>query len=134
MISTPSPYIVHGFSNLPTNFLLGTKLVLLVPHQWVFLATLPMQMKLSGLEEVCKGKDEILAAKQQEITGNKRALSDERQRMSSLIDECATLKGKLHGKTEEITSLRAHNRSLEEHVKVVEVWQNICKGWKMCRL
>ena len=37
--------------------------------------------------------------------------------MSSLTDECATLKGVLEGKTEEIGSLQAHNLTLQ-------VWKN----------
>ena len=70
------------------------------------LATLPVQVDKSGLEEVCKEKDEVLSAKE-------RALSDERQRVSSLSDECAILKGKLEGKTEEIESLQTHSRTLQ---------------------
>ena len=31
---------------------------------------------------MCKGKDEVLAAKEQEIAAKERALSDERQRVS----------------------------------------------------
>ena len=65
-----------------------------------------MQVERSGL-------DEVLAAKEQEIAAKERALSDERQRVSSLADECAALKGRLEGKTEEIGSLQAHNRTLQ---------------------
>ena len=61
-----------------------------------------MQVEKSGLEEVCKGKDELV---------------------SSLADECATLKGRLEGKTEETEGLQAHNWSLQAHVKTVEVRQ-----------
>ena len=56
---------------------------------------LPVQVEKSGLEEVCKRKDEVLAAKEQEIAAKERALSDERQRVSSLTDECATLRSEL---------------------------------------
>ena len=87
-----------------------------------------MQLERSGLEEVCKGKDEVLAAKEQEIAATQRALSDEKQRVGSLSDECATLKGRLEGKTEEIESLQAHNWSLQVHVKTAEVRQNIWDG------
>ena len=76
-------------------------------------AGLPVQVEKSGLEEVCKGKDEVLAAKEQETAAKERALSDERQRVCSLTDECATLKGRLEGKTEQIESLQAHNRTLQ---------------------
>ena len=72
-----------------------------------------VQVEKSGLEEVCKGKDEVLAAKKQEIAAKDRALSDERQRGSSLTDECATLKGRLEGKTEEIESLQARVKTME---------------------
>ena len=65
-----------------------------------------MQIEKSGLEEVCKGKDEVLAAKE-------RALSDERQMVSLLTKKCASLKGTLEGKAEEIQSLQAHNRTLQ---------------------
>ena len=67
---------------------------------------------MSELEKVCKGKDGILVAKEQEIAAKERALSDERRKVSSLTDECSTLKGRLEGKTEEIESLQAHNRTL----------------------
>ena len=50
----------------------------------------------------------MLAAKEQEIAAKEKALSDERQRVSSLIDECATLKGKLEGNKEKIESLQVH--------------------------
>ena len=60
----------------------------------------------SRLEKVCKEKDEVLAAME-------RALSDGRKQVSSLINECATLKGKLEGKTEEIESLKTRNRALQ---------------------
>ena len=66
---------------------------------------------------MCKGKTELLAAKEQEISARERAVSDERQRVRSLTDECATLKGMLEGKTEEIGSLQAHNLTLQ-------VWKN----------
>ena len=82
-----------------------------------------MQIEKSGLEEVCKGKDEVLAAQEQELATKERALSNERQRVRSLTDACATFKGRLEGKTEEIESLQAH-------VETVEVWQNICEGWE----
>ena len=72
----------------------------------------PLQVEMSGLEEVCKGKDEVLAAKEQEIAAKERTLSDERQRVSSLTEECATLKARLEGKTEEI---ERYNYSEEEH-------------------
>ena len=47
------------------------------------------------MEEVCKGKDEVLTAKQLEIEAKERALSDEKQRVSSLTDECRTLRSEL---------------------------------------
>ena len=72
-----------------------------------------MQVEKSGLEEVCKGKNEVLAAEEQEIAAKERALSEERQRVSSLTDECATLKGRLEGRTEEIESLLAHIKTVE---------------------
>ena len=62
---------------------------------------------------MCRGKDELLAAKQLEIVATERALSEEKQRVSSMDEECAALKGRLEGKTEEIGSLQADNRSLK---------------------
>lgn len=82
-------------------------------------------MEKSGLEEECKAKNEMIAVKQQEITAKETALSKQMRRVNSMIDECAKLKGQQPGRTEKIRSLSAHNRSLEEHVKVMEVWQNI---------
>ena len=72
-----------------------------------------VQEEQSGLKEVCRGKNEVLAAKELEIVATERALSEEKQRVSSLDEECAALKGRLEGKTEEIGSLQAHNRSLK---------------------
>ena len=43
------------------------------------------------MKEVCNLKDEVLETKEQEIVARERALSDERQRVSSLTDQCATL-------------------------------------------
>ena len=68
---------------------------------------------MSGLEEVCKGRDEVLAAKELEIETKESASLEERQRVSSLTDECAILKGRLEGKTEEIESLQAHVKTVE---------------------
>ena len=62
---------------------------------------------------MCRGKDEVLAAKELEIVATERALSEEKQRVSSLDEECAALKWRLEGKTEEIGSLQAHNRRLK---------------------
>ena len=64
------------------------------------------QVERSGLKEVYKRKDEVLAAAE-------RALLSERQRVSSLTDECATLKGKLEGKAEEIGSLQTRIITLQ---------------------
>ena len=43
-----------------------------------------MQEEQSGLKEVCRGKDEFLAAKEQEIVFQERALSEGKQHVSSL--------------------------------------------------
>ena len=63
--------------------------------------------------EVRKEKDAVIAVKGQEIVALQRALSDERQRVSSLNEECATLKGSLEGKTEEVQSLQTHITTLQ---------------------
>ena len=62
---------------------------------------------------MCKGKEEVIAANEEEIACLQKALSDERWRVSSLNEECATLKGSLEGKTEEVLSLQAHVRTLQ---------------------
>ena len=59
------------------------------------------------MEEVCQGKDEAMAVKEQEIAARQRALSEAEQQVGSLADECAALKGKLEGNTEQILSLQA---------------------------
>lgn len=53
--------------------------------------------------EVCEGKDKVLATKEREITVKEKALSDERQRVMLLTDECATLKFKLKFKLDQLT-------------------------------
>ena len=65
------------------------------------------------MEEVCQGKDEVVAAKEQEIAANQRALSEAKQQVGSLAEECAALKGKLEGNTEQILSLQAHIETLQ---------------------
>lgn len=62
---------------------------------------------------MCEGKDEVLAAQEEEILTKEKALSDERQRVRSLTVQSATMKGWLEGKTEEIESLRTQNRTLQ---------------------
>ena len=81
--------------------------------------TLYMQVEKSGLEEVCKGKDDMLAVKEWEIAAKERALSDERRQVSSLTDECSTLKGRLEGNTQEVESLQAHTKTLEVNLIVM---------------
>ena len=61
--------------------------------------------------EVCQGKDEVVAVKEQEIVVQQRALSEAEQRVSSLAEECAALKGRLEGHSEQILSLQAHNNT-----------------------
>ena len=73
------------------------------------------------MEEVCEGKDAVIAAKDQENVTLQRALSDERQRVSSLNEECATLKGSLEGNIEEVQSLQAHIRTLLTHITTLQV-------------
>lgn len=80
-----------------------------------------MQVEKSRLERMCKWKNEVITAKEQEIAAIKRALSHEWQRVSLLTNECATLKGRLEGTTETFESLQAH-------IKTVEVWQNTFEG------
>ena len=67
-------------------------------------------IKTAELKVACKEKDAVIAVKDQENVALQRALSDERQRVSSLNEECATLKGSLEGKTEEVQTLQAHNQ------------------------
>ena len=72
-----------------------------------------VQKESAGLKQVCRGKDAEIAANEQEIAAKEKALSDERRRVSSLNDECASLKGSLEGKTEEVQSLQAHITTLQ---------------------
>ena len=65
------------------------------------------------MEEVCQGKDEAMAAKEQEIAAKQRALSEAEQQLGSLAEECAALKGKLEGNTEQIRSLQADIQTLQ---------------------
>ena len=65
------------------------------------------------MEEVCQGKDETMAVKEQEIAAKQRALSEADQQVGSLAGECAALKGKLEGNTEQILSLQADIETLQ---------------------
>ena len=62
---------------------------------------------------MCQGKDEVVAVKEQEIAAQQRALSEAEQRVNSLAEECAALKGRLEGHSEQILSLQAHNNTLQ---------------------
>ena len=57
---------------------------------------------------MCEGKNAVIAATKQEIATLQRALFDERQRVRSLNEECATLKGSL-----EAQSLQTHITTLQ---------------------
>ena len=61
---------------------------------------------------MCQGKDEVVAVKEQEIAAQQRALSEGEQRVSSLAEECAALKGRLEGHSEQILSLQVDTRTL----------------------
>ena len=65
------------------------------------------------MEEVCQGKDEAMAVKEKEIAAKQRALSEVEQQVGSLAGECAALKGKLEGNTEQIFSLKADIETLQ---------------------
>ena len=65
------------------------------------------------MEEVCQGKDEMVAVKEQEIAAKQRALSEAEQQVGSLAEECAALKSKLEGNTEQILSLQADIQTLQ---------------------
>ena len=65
------------------------------------------------MEEVCQGKDEVVAVKEQVIAVKQRALSEAEQQVESLTENCADLKGKLEGNTEQILSLQAEIQILQ---------------------
>ena len=65
------------------------------------------------MEEVCQGKDEMVAVKEQEIAAKQRALSEAEQLVESLTENCAALKGKLEGNKEQILSLKADIHTLQ---------------------
>ena len=68
------------------------------------------------MEEVCRGKDEVVTVKEQEIAAKQRALSEAERLVGSLAEECAALKGKLEGNTEQILSLQVDIQTLQvEH-------------------
>ena len=62
------------------------------------------------MEEVCQGKDEMVAVKEQEIAAKQRTLSEVEQQVGSLTDECAALKGELEGR---ILSLQEDIQTLQ---------------------
>ena len=82
---------------------------------------LSLQTEKSGMEEVCQGKDEMVAMKEQEIAAKQRALSEAEQQVGSLAEECAALKGKLEGGTEQILSLQADVQTLQVTCTVVYI-------------
>ena len=61
---------------------------------------------------MCQGKDEVVAVKEQEIAAEQKALSEAEQRVSSQAEECAALKGRLEGHSEQTLSLQVDNRTL----------------------
>ena len=65
------------------------------------------------MEEVCRGKDEVVTVKEQEIAAKQRALSEAERQVRSLAEECAALKGKLEGNTEQILSLQVDIQILQ---------------------
>ena len=65
------------------------------------------------MEEVCQGKDELVAVKEQEIASKQKALSEAEQQVGSLVKKCAALKGNLEGNTEQILSLQADVQTLQ---------------------
>ena len=68
---------------------------------------------------MCQGKDEVVAVKEQEIAAQQRALSEAEQRVSSLAEECAALKGRLEGHSEQILNLQAHTNTLQVSLSFV---------------
>ena len=68
---------------------------------------------------MCQGKDEVVAVMENEIAAQQRALSEGEQRVSSLAEECAALKGKL----EQILSLQAHNNTLQVSLSFVYIFR-----------
>ena len=70
---------------------------------------------------VLQGKDEVITATEQKIAVQLRALSDKQQRVSSLAKECATLKGKLEGHSEQILSLQARINTLKVSIRFVRI-------------
>ena len=65
------------------------------------------------MEEVCRGKDEVVTVKEQEIAAKQRALSEAERQVGSLAEECAALKGKLEGNTEQMLSLQVDIQTLQ---------------------
>ena len=56
---------------------------------------------------------QVAAAKNQEIAAKQRALSEAEQQVRSLAENCAGLKGKLQGNTEQILCLQAEIQILQ---------------------
>ena len=79
--------------------------------------SLTLKTERSAMEEICRGNNDAMAVKEQEIAAKQRALSEAEQRVGSLAEECATLKGKLEGNTEQILSLKA-----DISVRIIVLW------------
>ena len=101
-----------------------------IPPSSSLLSPLPLQTEKSGVEEICQGKDEVVAAKEQEIAAKQRTLSEAEQQVGSLAEECAALKGKLEGNTEQILSLQVDIETLQVYtglsvfktLVIVQIW------------
>ena len=77
-----------------------------------------IQENIRGIEEVCKGKDEVIASVKQEIETQMRALSEAKTRINSLEEELASLKNELIENMQQIHSLNEQIRKLQVRIPV----------------
>ena len=68
-----------------------------------------MYIQLACLISLQERSHEVVAVKDLEIAVQERALSEAEQRVSSLAEECAALKGRLEGCTEQILRMQEDN-------------------------
>ena len=87
------------------------------PKEYTYKVMLTLlQEEKWSLEEVCRGRDELVTLKDKEIATTQRALLDTQEILKCLTEESASLKGKLEGNSEQIQSLEIDVLTLQVSV------------------
>ena len=82
-----------------------------------------IQSVRTGLEDVCRGKDEQLKVKDKEIEVLKQQLMDNEDQLSLLRTDLSEKVSTLLEKTERCGSLQAQLESSQRKLRALEVWR-----------